>query len=183
MKAIWNFIKGTIISIWVVLAIFATICLISANKHGVSEFGDYSLFVMDNNSLKPTFLKYDIILVKKDLETDYNTNDYVFFYKGNRDIKSYLNYGQIIDVERNENAEDNFIFHGDTKISYGNVIGKGNGAIVMHKLGIVLNVLESKWGFMFIIILPTIYAVVYEIYAIAIEVKKQSKKELAKVDE
>ena len=62
MKSIINFIKGVLISCWVVLAIFTTICLISYNDYKVSVFGDYSLFIVDNKELEPTFKKYDVVI-------------------------------------------------------------------------------------------------------------------------
>ncbi len=179
MKVVWNFIKGTFISIWAVIAIFATICLMSYNDYGVSEFGDYSLFIVDNKSLEPTFKKYDLVIVEKDLESAYDVGDEVFFYNGNNDIRSYINEGQVTEVERLNGVEDNFSF-GDVTISYGNLIGSANGAKVFKKVGLVLDVIESRWGFMFFVILPTIYAVVYEIYTIVLEVKKETKKELKK---
>ena len=177
MKAIINFFKGILISIWVVLAIFTTVCLLTLNKEQVSEFGDYSLFLVDNTSLEPLYKKYDIVVVHKDGEASYNIGDKTFFYYGNKKNNTYINLGDITDVERNEDVKDNFAF-GDTIVSYDDIIGTANGSIVLHKVGFLLDLLESRWGFMFLIILPTIYAVVYEIYAIAVNVKKEAKKEI-----
>ena len=72
MKSIINFIKGVLISCWVVLAIFTTICLISYNDYKVSVFGDYSLFIVDNKELEPTFKKYDVVIVKKELSKTFD---------------------------------------------------------------------------------------------------------------
>ena len=80
MKSIIKFIKGVLISCWVVLAIFTTICLISYNDYKVSVFGDYSLFIVDNKELEPTFKKYDVVIVKKELSKRYQKDDHVFFY-------------------------------------------------------------------------------------------------------
>ena len=66
------------------------------------------------------------------------------------------------------------------------MIGLANGAIVYHKWGKVLEILESKWGFMFLVILPTLFAIVYEVFAIideAREVKKEIEKEEKEKDE
>lgn len=182
MKSIINFFKGVLISIWAVLAIFTTICLLTFNKYEVSVFGDYSLFIIDNKSLEPTFLKYDIVIVQKDLQENYNIGDKVFFYYGNKKTNSYINLGDITDVERNELAEDAYAFT-NINVSYDKLIGSANGAIVLHKVGFLLGIMESQWGFMFLVILPTIYAVVYEIYYIAKQVKKETRKELAKEED
>ncbi len=182
MKVIVNFLKGTFFSIWVIIAILTTICLLAYNDYKVSVFGDYTLFIVDNDSLEPNFKKNDIVIVKKGKETDYNIGDYLFFYMGNKEIKSFINLGQVTMIDRVDRAEDLFTF--DTlNVSYGNIMGGANGAIVWHKIGLILRIVESRWGFMFIIILPTLYLVVYQIYGIALEVKKESKKELSREEE
>ena len=182
MKAVWDFIKGTLITLWAVVAIFSTICLLTANDYMVSEFGDYSLFVVDNTSLEPYFKKNDILIVQKGMETDYNVGDLAFFYYGNKDIASFINLGKITDVERVNRAEDNYMFN-DLTISYGNVVGSANMTIVISKLGLLLNIIESRWGFMFLVILPTLYAIVYEIYTFVVIVKADTKEELEEASE
>ena len=179
VKSILNFIKGTLISCWVVIAIITTILLISFNDYRVSEFGEYSVFVVDNKSLEPYFKKNDIVIIKKDVEENYNIGDKVFFYLGNRQYNNFINLGDITDIQRNAQTEDAFKF-GESEVSYSNLIGSANGAIVWHKIGFALKILESRWGFMFLIILPTLYAVVYEVYYIVLEVKKEAKKEAKK---
>ena len=177
MKSIINFIKGVLISCWVVLAIFTTICLISYNDYKVSVFGDYSLFIVDNKELEPTFKKYDVVIVKKELSKRYQKDDHVFFYLGNTETQSYINLGQISQIDRNGTTEDVYYF-GNSKVNYSNIVGSANGAIVWHKVGLALSILESRWGFMFFVILPTIFFAVYELYEVINEVKKNSKVDL-----
>lgn len=177
MKAIGNFIKGTLVTIWAVVAIFTTVCLLTFNKYEVSEFGDYSVLVIDNRSLEPTYQKNDIVIVRKDVQENYNIGDQTFFYYGNKKITSFVNLGEITDVQRNELAQDAYDFSG-VKVAYDKIIGKANGSVVIHKWGLVLKALESRFGFAICIILPTIYAVVYEIYVIAKQVKKETAREI-----
>lgn len=183
MGNVVKLVKELLIGVWVVIAIFTTICLLASNDYMVSEFGETSLFVVDNRSLEENgFNKNDIIIVTKGLEKEYNEGDGVFFYSGNKETKSFINFGVIDRVQRVDGAEDSFYF-GETGVSYSNVLGLANGSLKVEKLGFVLGLLESKWGFMFLIILPTLYAVVYEVYSIALEVKNKSKKELDELDE
>lgn len=182
MKFIVKFFRDIIISIWVVIAIFATVCLISSNDYGASVFGDHTLFIVDNKSLSEYgFDKYDIVFVEKGLEKDYNVGDKVFFYNGNKETKSFINFGEITDVRRADGGLDSFVF-GNKDVSYDDIVGAGNGAVVLKKWGMFLGLLESRWGFMFLVILPTLYAVVYEVYTIAVEVKKKAKDELKEID-
>ena len=53
------------------------------------------------------------------------------------------------------------------------LIGKESDTIVINGWGYALSLLESKWGYLFIIIFPMLIAFVYEIYAIFKEIKKK----------
>lgn len=176
MRKIINFIKGIIISVWVLIALVTTILLLSYNNYSVSELGKYSVIIMDNNDLSPTFKENDVVITKKDSESSYKVGDNVFFYLDNPEDAVFVNFGEITKIVSADHAEDTFYF-GDTKVSYGSIIGKGNGAVVYHNIGLVLTIFESKWGFMFLVILPALFATVYEIFAIIDEAKKDIKEE------
>ena len=55
MKHILNFIKGTLFTLWLIIAIFTTICLLSYNDYQVSEFGKYSLLIINNKELRSVY--------------------------------------------------------------------------------------------------------------------------------
>lgn len=177
MKYILNFLKGIIIFAWLVLAVFTTVCLISYNQYKVTEFGKNTLVIIDSNDLEPTFHNKDLVIVSKSSEKNYSVGDPIFFYLGNKTQSNFINYGTITDIQTDPSAETAY-FINDTKVSYSDVIGKGNGSIVYHNAGLILSILESRWGYMFIVILPTLFALVYEIYSIVKEVKTEAKKEL-----
>ena len=82
----------------------------------------------------------------------------------------FINHGQITEIQRAEHAEDGFYF-GEDSVSYSRLLGPEEGIKVYHGWGLVLSILESRWGFMFFIIFPTIFAVVYEVYSIIEEIK------------
>ncbi len=178
MKTIFNIIKGIIISVWALVAIVTTICLISFNDYSVSEIGDYSVFVIDNERLEPEFEEDDIVIVKRVAESSYKKGDFAFFYLDNPSDKVFINYGQITRAEVADHAEDSYYFGKDV-VPYSKMIGKANETIVYHKWGKVLTIFESRWGFMFLVILPTLFALVYEIFSI-VEEAKEAKKEVEK---
>ena len=51
------------------------------------------------------------------------------------------------------------------------LIGKCSDAKIYSKLGAILRVLESKFGYLLIVILPTLILFLYEIYRVIIEIK------------
>ena len=62
MKNVLNIFKWIIISIWFVIAVFTTVCLISYNDYKVTVFGKNSLIIVDNDELKPNFNENDFIV-------------------------------------------------------------------------------------------------------------------------
>jgi len=177
MKRILDFLKSILLFVWIVIAIFTTVCLLSYNKYNVSTFGNTSLIIIDNNDLEPTFATNDLAIITKDGASKYAKGDKVFFYYGNITTESYINFGEITEITTDEKAETSYSING-TKVSYSSLIGKDNGAKVYHTVGLLLSIFESRWGYMFLVILPTLFILVYEIYSIVEEVKKETKKEL-----
>ncbi len=176
MGKILDFIKGIIITIWVFVAIVTTVYLIFFNEYSVSQIGDLSIFIVDNERLEPSFHKNDIVIARKVAEESYKVNDYVFFYLDTTNDNIYINYASIDKIDKNEHAEDAYHF-GKDMVSYSSLIGPVNGTIVYHKAGAVLRIFSSRIGFLFLIILPTLFALVYEIFSIVEEAKAEAKEE------
>ena len=177
MKYILNFIKGTLFTLWLIIAIFTTICLLSYNDYQVSEFGKYSLLIINNKELRSVYEQDSLVIIKKANEEDYKKGDKILFYSGNPKVVNFINLGEITDVH-SENGSQASYYIGDYKLSYDDIIGNVNGSIVYKKAGLILSVIESRWGFMFFVILPTIFFAVYELYEVINEVKKNSKVDL-----
>ena len=65
MKHILNFIKGTLFTLWLIIAIFTTICLLSYNDYQVSEFGKYSLLIINNKELRSVYEQDSLVIIIK----------------------------------------------------------------------------------------------------------------------
>ena len=65
--------------------------------------------------------------------------------------------------------------NGDYKLSSEYVIGKTKTSKTYHKLGSILAVLESRIGFLFLIIFPILIVFIYEIYAVIKEIKSPNE--------
>ena len=172
MKKILGFFKNIIIAVWVLAAIISTICLISYNEYSVSEIGNYSIIVVDSDRLEPDFNENDLVIVKKVGENKYKEGDKAFFYISNPADLVFINYGEITKKVEAEHAEDSYYFGEKTVIPHSDMIGLGTEAKVYKGWGLVLSIFESRWGFMFLVIFPTIFAIVYEIYSIIEEAKR-----------
>ncbi len=177
MSKVFGFLKGLVISVWVLFAIGATICLISLNDYGVSEIGNHSLFIIDSDRLEPTFLEDDLVITKRVTEKNYKVGDYAFFYLENPADSVFINYGKITKIVTADHAEASYYFGEKDIVAHSKMMGLANGAKVYHKWGLILSIFESKWGFMFLVIFPTIFAIVYEVYSIIEEAKSDRHEE------
>ncbi len=171
IKKIGNILLDIVITIWFLVAIFVTICLLSYNEFKVSTFGTYSFLIIDSDEMEPQFLEGDLLIVKRNADNKIEIGDKVFYYNSFMD-SSVLIY---LDAVQNKypvtKSETTFVLDGE-RVSGEYVIGKADTAKVCHKLGTILGILTSKWGFMFLIIFPTLFAIMYEI-AMIIEMSKE----------
>lgn len=175
MKKIGTFILDIIIGIWLVLAIFVTICLLSYNEFGVSTFGRTSLLIIDSDEMEPNFLEGDLLLLKRESDSKISVGDKVFYYNSamNSTVLIYLDSVQSMEaVTRDETT----YMLGGQKVSGQYVVGKASSAKVLRKCGNYLRIFTSRWGFMFLVIFPTLFAIMYEVMLI-VEAAREAKNE------
>lgn len=162
-------ISNTLFTIYIIVAVFVTICLLSYNNYKITEFGDYSLVLITNDDVEPDFQDGDLVITKKSKYI--GENEKVFFYNTfEREIEVSL--GTITDSQKITQSETTYTLEGGNKISSAYVLGPASEATVIPKAGAVLSVLESKWGFLFIIVFPALIAFLYQISVIFSQIKE-----------
>ena len=62
-------------------------------------------------------------------------------------------------------------YEGERKISSQYVLGSADDTTKIAFVGTVLSVLESRWGFLFLIVLPALIAFLYQITVVVSEIK------------
>lgn len=170
-------LKNILFSIYLVVAIVITLLLLAYNDFKVSEFGSYTLLLIKDSSLAPEFNKGDLVILNKDDEV--LTGRKAFFYD-TYNQKIEIKLGIIENVERVTRTENTYTLEGDRKISGEYVLGPANTAEIIPYLGTVLGVLESKWGFLFLIVFPALILVINQIgivFSNIIQATKQEKEE------
>lgn len=168
-------IINILVTIYALVAVFTTVCLLSYNKYKISEFGDNSVILVTNDELTPDFNKGDMIIVKAGNKNKIQVGDKVFFYDSqNRTVNVAL--ATITKKEVITPKEITFTVGQEHDISSANVIGTTKDATVIPVVGGILSVIESKWGFLFLIVFPSLIAFLYEISVVFSEIR-ESKKE------
>ena len=153
------------IGCWFLIAIFVTVCLLSYNSFNVTTLGKSALLIIDSDELEPEYMEGDLVVVKRNSDSKINPGDKVFYYNAAKNSSVLVLYNTVESKEAITKTETTFVMDGE-KVSGQYMIGKAETAKVYHKLGTILGILTSQWGFMFLIIFPTLFAIIYEIMMI-----------------
>ena len=178
MKKVLKIIFGFIGFVYLVVAIFAIVCLLKKNSFGYPQFGNKTLFVIEEDSKNTGFEKGDLVILVKPNNDDVKVNDVVFFYE-TEFAKNTVNMGRVTNREIINEKETTFTVAGKS-FSSEFLIGMANSSTKYAKVGSFLNTLLSKWGFFAIIIVPFFIMFMIELFAIYTEIKFGKKAEKAK---
>ena len=153
-----------VVIIYVIVAITVTLCLLNYNEYNVTVFGNNSLILITDDSLSPDYVEGDLVIAKKEKLDEIKEGDKIFFYNEN-DIK----LGEVKQINKYEGISSTFILDGNHQIVEDEVIGSEESVKVYPNLGKILSILESKWGFLFLIIFPSVLAFLHEIFQVVVE--------------
>lgn len=176
MKKVLKIIGIILASIYALVAITLTIFLLNYNKYNITEINNKSLIIVRDDELKPDFKKGDLVIVNKDASNDIKVGDKIFFYDNYKKVIS-VNLGTVLEKEKVTRNETTFIVDGDYAVSSEYVIGTSRTSKSYSKLGSILSVLESRFGFLFMIIFPILILFIYEIYVVIKELKSSKEDE------
>ena len=173
MKRFLRILAGVVGFFYLILIIIVTALLLCYNDYSVTEIFNHSLIIVDDE-LEP-YNKGDLVLVENSDEIQ--AGEKVFYYNTyNEQIK--VKIGTITEVvEEDEGKIIYAIDDGEHKVSSEFVIGQVSTANSIQNLGTVLGILESKWGFLFLIVLPALLAFVNQIMVVASGIKEARETE------
>lgn len=174
MKKVLKIVFGIVGVVYFVIAVFAIVCLLKKNDFGYPQFGNKTLFVVEEDSKDTGYKKGDLIILVKPNNDDVKVGDGVFFYDTEYK-KNTINYGSITNREVINEKETTFTI-GNKSFSSEFLIGRLNDNKKYSTIGSILNVLISKWGFFLIIIVPFAIMFIIELFAIYTEIKYGKKK-------
>ena len=167
-KKIWN----VFIVLYAIIAIFVTICLLSYNEYKVSEFGDNSFVIVDARDFEPEFNKGALVIVDKSYIP--NVGDRVFFYSKVLG-KVNIRISSVTNKQSEQNGDIIYTLENNVMIKNSEMIGKVDSAKVINHAGTILGILESKWGFLGLIVFPSLIAFLYEVTEVISDLKKGTK--------
>jgi len=165
---------GIVLVVFFGFTIFMTVLLLNYNKFGVTQFDDTSLLIIKNSFSSEKYKKNSLVVVESKPVKNYKENEEAFVYhldgKGGVDIQ----LGVIAQVHEADNAIT--FKNGET---YSDEFIMGTGEKIYADLGKYLSIVESKWGFLFIILVPNFFLFIYQLYSLIVEIKYGKEDEYA----
>ena len=166
LKFIKNLIVGVLMFIFFSFAISITVLLLNYNKYGLTQFGDTTFVTIKDEFTSETFKKGDLVLVKSRKLDKLKLGDEIFVYRIISSNKVAVEVGKVGQIYLDEDA---VAFENGDTFSKEFIIGTSDK--VYNKVGTYLSIIESKWGFLFIFLIPCFLIFIYEIYALIVEIK------------
>ena len=164
-------VLGTIlIIIYAIIAVTVTILLLSYNDYKVSEINGYSICIVKDEKLEPTYKKGSLLIAKKTDKESVKKGDHILVYKNisnseyeikNREVKEILKEGNhiIYLVDEDEQYDSEYLISKDSDIkSY-------------EKIGTILGILESRWGYLFLVVIVSLILFLQEVFELVMEIK------------
>ncbi len=173
-------VLGTIfIVVYSIIAIAITILLLSYNEYLCSEINGYTFYIVEDDSLEPHFVKGDLLIVNQSSPKNIEVGDKIFLYQNISNTEYYIKYGEVTNVARQNSR---YIYTIDNEYQYDSsyLMGKEEGSYFYNKIGAVLGVLESRWGYLFFIVIVTLLLFLEELYELYMEVKYGNEIEVKK---
>ena len=151
-----------VLAIYVIVAVFVTANMLAYNEYHLTEWGG-KVFVNLDKDLG-NYQKGNMLVIKN--RSDYKAGDRIFYCTFKED-NCVVSYGKI------ETMMGGIIVNKET-VSTSSIIGVDKDVRVVPVMGSILNILESRWGYLFVVVLPILVAFVYELVHISREVKRKN---------
>ena len=167
LRGLWGLIQVVVI----IYVICITACLLCKNKYGFTQIGNMTLITINENlaAYLPETKNNDLLLIKQTFN-DINVGDKIYYYATAND-EYVVKTAPVTEIIHSE-GEMAVYKIGDAKgstIATNRVIGKYSN--VYSNIGGVLDILESRIGFLLLVILPVLLIFMYQIYALIILIK------------
>ena len=169
MKKVLKTVFGFIGFVYLVVAIFAIVCLLNKNKYGYPQFGNKTLFVVLEDNKDLDYYKGDLVVLEKPNNNEVKEREAVFFYD-TEFRKNTINVGTVIKKEVINESETTFHITGKS-FSSEYLVGTANTSTRYKTIGGILDILLSKWGFFLIIIVPFFIMFMVVLFRIYTEIK------------
>ena len=166
MKNFISILKKIFIGIFLIFTIIMTVLLLNFNKYGVTQFDETSLVIVKKSFASENYKRGSLVVVESKKIEEYKEGEEVFVYHLDGKGGANILLGQ---VGKTFPEQDAITFKNGATYSSEFIIGTGEK--VYSNLGTILSIIESKWGFLFIVLVPNFFLFIYQLYSLIVEIK------------
>ena len=170
-------VLGTILFVvYAIIAIAVTVLLLSYNDYNNSVIGDYTVYIVKDDSLEPEYKQGSILLIKETNDRNVQVGDKIFMYK----VLNSSEYEVVNTTLQGKTQQGNHVVYlvdNDERYANEYFIGKVDDTIVIEGWGYILNLLESRWGYLFCIVVVSLLLFLQEVFELVMEIKYLNKEE------
>lgn len=170
VEKIKEFLLNAFMVVFFLFALIMTILLLNVNKYGLTQFGDKIFLVIKEDFSTEKYERGDLVIVQEkklgpSIKNPIKVGDEAFAYRLNNN-ETFIELGTVGRVYENENQ---ISFENGSTFDMKFVIGTPYK--IYEDVGTLLSIVNSKWGFLFIILVPCFLIFIYQIYELVIEIK------------
>ena len=164
-------VLGTILFVvYAIIAITVTVLLLSYNEYNNSQLGGYTVYIVKDDSLEPQYKQGSILLIKSTTDKNVQVGDDLFLYR----VLNSQEY-EVVYKTLTEKAQQgrHVVYKIGEDESYASdyFIGKGSDTIVINGWGYVLGLLESRWGYLFCVVIVSLLLFLQEVFELVMEIR------------
>lgn len=164
-------VLGTILFVvYAIIAITVTVLLLSYNEYNNSQLGGYTVYIVKDDSLEPQYKQGSILLIKSTTDKNVQVGDDLFLYRV-LNSKEYEVVYKTLTEKAQQGRHVVYKIGEDESYASDYFIGKGSDTIVINGWGYVLGLLESRWGYLFCVVIVSLLLFLQEVFELVMEIR------------
>ena len=169
---VWSFLEVFIILYVIVITSF----ILCRNKYGFTQFGDYTfdhISLVDERNILNT-KKGDLLIVRN--SNGIEVGDLIYYYAAYNE--SYVvRTDYVMNVEDDGYSSLYTVNHNGEEVTIANTRVLGKYATTYPSIGGILDILESRFGFLFLVLLPIMIVFIYQVYEFIVIIRYEQIEE------
>ena len=173
MKKFLKILLWIISIIYFLIVILVSILVIKENEYGITTFGNNYYVIINENSENDVYKNGNLVIVENKKIDELKESEEVFLYKSNSNNEVNIKIGKIKDINLESNPKYIIV---DNDIGFyreDSILGIYKNQY--NNIGKIINFLEKKWIFLFLLIVPTIVILIFELFFIIKKLKRREE--------
>lgn len=167
-------IVPTILAVfYVFISVIATILLFSFNDYRVSVYDDKSVVINSGHNNINNYKRGSILFIKNNKD-EIKINDTIFYYNTYAN-KIGVKDDKVKKIHVINETEKTIELDNGNAVSIEYVIGNTDNIKIIPVFGYLLWVLESRWGYLLLVILPILILFIFGIYELIKRLKDNKR--------